>query len=173
MPPTATLVLDACVVVALLVLRPRWEGWPERGPEFGVVLRAAGAAGLVVGLMAGYAHLRYGSVQAGIAAAVGRPVTVVPETTDVGRVAPGGLAEGEIEVVNLTGEDVQVAFISMRCRCAGFRDLPLTIPPGKSGRIAFVLRAPPDPGHFKRDGVIRSSAGEARFVLAGNVAADR
>lgn len=168
-PPTLTLILDSCVVVALVVMRPRWEGWPPAGAGLRAVFRVGGTAALFVAVLAGYAHIRYGSVEAGLGAATGRPIALLSTVADVGRVAPDGTGEGELRVVNLTDHDVQVAFVSARCECAYFRDLPVTIRPGGVARIGFVLRAPTEPGLFRRGGVVRSSAGEARFTMVGYV----
>lgn len=172
-PPQATLALDLALVLALLVFRPRWAGWPAAGPGLSAALRAAAVAGLVLAAAAGFAYWRYGSVQAGVAAAGGRSIAVTTPVVDVGEVPVGGLAAGAVEVVNLTGSEEQVAYISMRCRCAEFEDLPAALPPGRPVRIGFRLRAPAEAGAFRRPAVVQSSAGEARFELVGVAVASR
>lgn len=127
----------------------------------------------MVGIASGYAYLRYGSVQAGIAAAAGLPVTVTTQVVDLGKVSPDALVDSHLEVINLTGEDVQLAIISTRCRCAEFHDLPVTLTPNRAVRIALTLRAPTATGPFRREGEIRSSAGVAKFEMVGYVVSDR
>jgi hypothetical protein len=172
-PPYATLALDATLVLALVTFRPRWAGWPAVGPGLSVVMRTAAVAGLVLAAGAAYSYWRYGSVQAGVAAAAGMPVAATTPVVDVGRVPAGELTDGAVEVISLTGSEEQVAYISMRCRCAEFDDLPVALPPGRATRIGFRLRVPAGAGAFRRAAVVLSSAGEARFEIVGVAVAPR
>jgi hypothetical protein len=88
-------------------------------------------------------------------------------------VTAGELTDGTVEVISLTGSEEQVAYISMRCRCAEFDDLPVALPPGRAARIAFRLRVPAGAGSFRRAAVVQSSAGEARFEIVGVAVASR
>lgn len=170
-PPYFTFGLDICLTALLLRARPAWAGWPGR--EVQTLALTASVAAVVVGIASGYAYLRYGSVQAGIAAAAGLPVTVTTQVVDLGKVSPDALVDSHLEVINLTGEDVQLAIISTRCRCAEFHDLPVTLTPNRAVRIALTLRAPTATGPFRREGEIRSSAGVAKFEMVGYVVSDR
>lgn len=172
-PPYATLALDVTLVLALSAFRPRWAGWPTVGPGLSVALRTVAVAGLVMATGAAYSYWRYGSVQAGVASAAGLPVAVTTPVVDVGRVTAGELTDGAVEVINLTGSEEQVAYISMRCRCAEFDDLPVALPPGRATRIGFRLRVPAGSGAFRRAVVVQSSAGAARFEIVGVAVASR
>ncbi len=95
------------------------------------------------------------------------------QVVDLGKVSPEALVDGQLEVINLTDEDIQVALISTRCRCAEFHDLPVTLTPNRAVRIALTLRAPTATGLFRREGEVRSSAGVAKFEMVGYVVSDR
>lgn len=166
-PPQATLALDIGLVVALLLFRPRWAGWPAVGPGLRAAAGTVAVAGLVLAAGAGFSVWRYGSVAGGVAAAAGASVTVTTPVVDVGEVPAGGTVDGAVEVLNLTAGEEQVAYISMRCRCAAFDDLPVALPPGQPVRIGFRLWVPAEPGAFRRPAVVESSAGEVRFEMVG------
>lgn len=137
------------------------------------VLRSVAVAGLVLAVAAAYSVWRYGSVMAGVAAAAGLPVAVTSPIVDVGRVTVGELADGAVEVINLTGSEEQVVYVAMRCRCAEFDGLPVTLRPGRPTRIGFRLRVPVDAGAFRRSAVLQSSAGDVRFEMVGVAVASR
>ena len=103
----------------------------------------------------------------GVAAVAGMPVAMTTPVVDVGRVTTGQITDGTVEVISLTGSEEQVAYISMKCRCAEFDGLPITLPPGRATRIGFRLRVPEQAGAFRRPAVVQSSAGEVRFEMVG------
>ncbi len=165
-PPWLTLTLDISVILALLICCTRWTGWPEIGAGLTVAFRTATVGVVLLSIGAAYSYWRYGSVVAGVAAFAGMPVAVTTPVVDVGRVPVGEITTGTVEVISLTGSEEQVAYISMKCRCAEF-DLPITLPPERATRIGFRLRAPNEPGAFRRPAVVKSSAGEVRFEMVG------
>jgi hypothetical protein len=165
--PWVTLTLDVIVVLALLLARPKWAGWPTWGPETKTAVLAASVAGVVLAVVVGYSTLRYGSVHAAAAATTGQSIALLDPEAGVGNVPGDEFVEGELRVVNLSDEEVQIAYVSTRCRCADFHDLPLTLPPRSSGRIGFTLLTPNAVGYFRRAGEIRSSAGAVRFDIVG------
>ena len=171
--PWLTLTLDVTLVFALLRFRPRWAGRPALAPVTSLVLRSAAVAGLVLAAGAAFSVWRYGSVMAGVAAAAGMPVAVTTPVIDVSRVAAGELTDGTVEVINLTGSEEQVAYVSMRCHCAVFDDLPVALPPGQATRIGFRLLVPAEAGAFRRPAVLQSSAGDVRFEMIGVAVASR
>ena len=93
-------------------------------------------------------------------------MAVTTPVVDVGRVPAGEITNGTVEVISLTGAEEQVAYISMKCQCAEF-DLPATLPPERATPIGFRLRAPNEPGAFRRPAGVKSSAGEVRFEMVG------
>ncbi len=165
-PPWVMLTLDLTILFVLVLFRTRWTGWPDVGPGLSLAVRTLVVCGVLLTVGAGYSYWRYGSVTAGVAAFAGMPVTVTTPVVDVGRVPVGEITTGTVEVISLTGSEEQVAYISMKCRCAEF-DLPITLPPDRATRIGFRLRAPNEPGAFRRPAVVKSSAGEARFEMVG------
>lgn len=167
--PVGTLVLDIGVLVSLLALRPRWQGWPHFGPEGALVFRATLAAALLVGGVAAFAHFRYGSVSMGVARASGEPVSVVEKVVDLGRVPVGGREVGTVVVLNASTEPVQVGWASARCRCVTFLTLPVDIPANTSAELAFEFHAPSKPTPFRVAVALQTSVGEVQFTVTGQV----
>ena len=106
------------------------------------------------------------TLAASCAVKVVMPPAVTTPVVDVGRVPVGEITTGTVEVISLTGSEEQVAYISMKCQCAEF-DLPATLPPERATPIGFRLRAPNEPGAFRRPAVVKSSAGDVRFEMVG------
>ena len=144
-----------------------WTGWPEISVGLTVAFRTATVGVLLLSIGAAYSYWRYGSVVAGVAAFAGMPVAVTTPVVDVGRVPAGEITDGSVEVISLTGVEEQVAYISMKCRCAEFDGLPIALPPGRATRIGFRLRVPEQAGAFRRPAIVQSSAGDVRFEMVG------
>jgi hypothetical protein len=172
-PPRATLVLDIVMLVLLLRGRPTWTGWPEMNPEFRFVAIFAGVTLFVLLTASAIAYVRFGSIQAAVATAAGLPVTLVEPIVNVGTVAPDELVQGELEIRNLSEDEMQVTYITTRCRCAEFHDLPKSAAPSTSVRVGLTMRTPSTPGLFRRPGEVRTSVGVTTFELVGYVSASR
>ena len=105
--PWYTLAFDAAAVLALLVWRPRWTGWPATSE-----LRAVGvASGLLAACLVGGLLLAlgmFGSLGAAVAQLRGEPFVVSPYPVNVGVSAPSEEMVADFDVTNYDDAPVQI-----------------------------------------------------------------
>jgi hypothetical protein len=149
--PWLMFVIDLAVVAALLVsrpdLRPLWEH------RTGIV-RTGGIVFvwyvLVLGTIAGFAHYRYGSIDAALASLRHERLSVNPRLIDMGQGAPGEIREATVEFANRTDQPIRLIGGTLDCSCTVLGDLPFTIPPGTAHSITITVRLPNSTGSFNR-----------------------
>jgi Protein of unknown function (DUF1573) len=149
--PWLMFVFDIAAIAMLLISRPDLKSlWTERAPIVRSVAGIFGAYVLLMGILAGVAHLGFGSIDAALASIRNERLSVFPALIDMGEGVPGETREAKVELTNRTDQPIRLIGGSADCSCTVLADLPVTIPPGESRSITVAVRLPNAPGTFNR-----------------------
>lgn len=153
--PWFAFTLDLIVLAMLAVCRPDFRALRENWhADFKAAAPTAAmvVCGYVVllGAIAGFAHARYGSIDAAIASLRNERLSVNPGMVDMGHGTPGESHEAAVTLTNRTDQPIRLIGGTSDCSCSVLGDLPVTIPPGEARSIAVTVLFPNAPGIFMR-----------------------
>lgn len=168
--PWITFSLDIAVVIALLIARPdlRPLGDNSRATLAGALLPLGGGVlgtAAILGLLAGLAHVGFGSTQGALAYLRGERLSVSPQMVDMGLGQPGETRAASVQLTNWTDKPIRLIGGTSDCSCVATEDLPLTIPPGEGRTIHVKMRLPAANGLFNRTAMLMTDDDQARTVL--------
>lgn len=175
--PWQAFAVDIAIVAALLRFRPDLRPLREnpRASLTGALLPLAGGGlgtALILSLLAGLAHVNFGSTQGALAYLRGERLSVSPRLLDMGQGQPGETREATVELWNWTDKPVRLIGGTSDCSCVATNNLPLTIPPGEGRTINVKMRLPNANGMFNRTAFLMTDDDQARtlmFRLTGQI----
>ena len=175
--PWATFALDAVVLIALAIFRPRPFAGPTLSPQARPAVAAmAGALALIllgsIGLMA------YWNVGAeGLVARLrGQTLTVGPSLSELGTKPAGESVVFPVTVTNYSDHEVSLVGGAASCSCAVVSELPLAIPAGANREVPVRATFKGSPGRFQHEVLLYTNVpGQLQLVsrFGGTVAAAR
>jgi hypothetical protein len=149
--PWIMFTLDLAAIAALLLARPDLQPlWVHRARILSVGAGVLGVYLLLLGAAAGFAHVRYGSIDAAVADLRGERLSVRPSLVDVGQGAPGETRAVNMELTNRTQKPISIFGGTTDCSCSVLGDLPVTVLPGETKTISIQVRLPSSEGIFTR-----------------------
>ncbi|MBI2807076.1 MAG: DUF1573 domain-containing protein [Planctomycetes bacterium] len=149
--PWIMFTIDVAAFFALLLARPDLTPlWVHRVRILSVCSGVLGAYLLLLGSVAGIAHVRYGSIDAALASLRNERLSLQPALVDMGEGIAGEERDASVELTNWTEHPIRLIGGTADCSCTVLGDLPITIPPGESRSITVTMRLPKTPGLFNR-----------------------
>ena len=148
--------IDLIAVAALLIARPDFKPlWENRVRIVRTTAAVVGAYLLLMGVLVGFAHVAYGSVDAALAHLRNERISVNPSLIDMGEDVPGETREAAVELTNHTDQPIRLIGGTSDCSCTVLADLPVTIPPGEARSITVTVKLPNSKGAFNRKAALR------------------
>jgi hypothetical protein len=141
--PWHAFAVDILALLILAIGMPRIREFVDataRKELFRIVALAGGTA-VLLGSVAVFGVVRYGSLSEFHAVLHGEAITA-PGLIDFGPTAAGDVVRREIKVTNHTTEPIRLIGGTSDCACVTTSSLPTTIGPGESLRIPITLKVP-------------------------------
>jgi len=110
--------------------------------------------------------MHFGSVNAGVAYLRGEPCIVNPTSVSLGPRTAGSVVDVPFQITNLTTKSGNVSGASSSCECVATRDLPKSLPAGRSTVVTVHLKVPQQDGSFEQSIVFYADLGRQVPLLA-------